>query len=505
MKPRSFVAIAAACVFWPSPAHPQVSDPGSPPPALFTGAALLRALGPLSPGAFVTSNADQSAAAAGQGTGAVDDGRRCAGCPVRRLVRPYFESLALDAMYNTGNHLRGHHTARVGLKSWWQNLRHGFEWDNNPWGVNQIGHPYQGSNYFTSARAHGLTFWESTPVAAFGSATWEFLAENNRASLNDLINTTLGGIALGEVMHRVGWLIRDPTATGGSRRWKELLATAIDPMGGLQRFTSGDAKRVSEKPTSLIPASVTTRIRAGALWQGRNARQVEAAAVPFVDMEMDYGSIRTGRDTVPFGAFEVTFQSRGSNALAGLAARGRFLGRPFGPDGRAQFSIFQTYDYIRNRAYAFGGQGVEAEVALTKALSSTTSLWMSAAGGATVLGAVDTIATPPDGAVVDAALLSRRTYDYGPTLRFGGSAELQRTGRALARLAYQGYQLSVVDGVRSFHVLQRVNLDVHVPLTRALSLGLGGEYFFRKAYFWPAGNRIDQSPQFRVFAAWRQP
>jgi hypothetical protein len=37
-----------------------------------------------------------------------------------------------------------------------------------------------------------------------------------------------------------------------------------------------------------------------------------------------------------------------------------------------------------------------------------------------------------------------------------------------------------------------------------LAFGAAGEYFFRKAYFWPAGNSTDQSPQFRVFAAWRQ-
>ena len=32
--------------------------------------------------------------------------------------------------------------------------------------------------------------------------------------MNDLINTTLGGIALGEVLHRTAWLVRDTRATG---------------------------------------------------------------------------------------------------------------------------------------------------------------------------------------------------------------------------------------------------------------------------------------------------
>jgi hypothetical protein len=431
-----------------------------------------------------------------------DEGRRCPGCPKRRLMLPYIESLALNVMYNGINHLRGHDTARVGWQSWWQNLRQGFEWDDNPWAVNQIGHPLQGSNYFTAGRAHGLTFWESTPVAAFGSATWEFFAENNRASLNDLINTTLGGIALGEVMHRSGWLIRDPTETGGKRRRLELLATLVDPMGGLERFTSGDAKRVSEKPASLIPSSLSYGFGAGVLRQGRSVRE-EARTQPFFQVEMDYGDTRRGRDHVQFSAFELTFQSRGSSPIAGLAIRGRFLGRPFGKKQTAQFSVFQTYDYLRNRAYAFGGQGVEVEVAQRRSLRGSTTLWLAATGGATVLGAVDTLAIPPPGARVDPVLLARRAYDYGPTFRFGGAIELLRGNQSLARLTYQGYQLNVVDGARSFHVLQRAVLDLRLPLTHGVSLGLAGEYFFRKAYFWPAGTRTDQSPQVGVFAAWR--
>jgi hypothetical protein len=157
-----------------------------------------------------------------------------------------------------------------------------------------------------------------------------------------------------------------------------------------------------------------------------------------------------------------------------------------------------------NNAYAFGGQGVEVEVGVTHRVSGGSSLWMAATGGATVLGAVDTLIKPPPGGVIDPALEARRTYDYGPTLRFGGVMELQHGGAAIAHLAYQGYQLNVVDGTRAFHVLQRLQLDLQLPLAHGLALGMEGEYFFRKAYFWPEGNRTDQSPQARVYVAWRQ-
>jgi hypothetical protein len=46
--------------------------------------------------------------------------------------------------------------------------------------------------------------------------------------LNDFINTTLGGIALGKICHRTACLVRDTRATGRGRLWREIGATALD-------------------------------------------------------------------------------------------------------------------------------------------------------------------------------------------------------------------------------------------------------------------------------------
>ena len=429
----------------------------------------------------------------------------CAGCPVRRRVRPYLESLALNVMYNGINHARGHHTARIGLNSWGANLKHGFEWDVNPWGVNQVGHPIQGSNYFTSGRAHGLSFWEASAVAAFGSATWEFFAENNRASLNDLVNTTLGGITLGEVMHRTAWLVRDPARTGGARRRGELIAAAIDPLSGLARALSGDMSRVSERPSHVVPSGVGMRAAAGVLWQGETFRTARAAARPFVDVDLLYGDVRTGRSRVPFNDFALQLSAGGGSAISRANVRGRLFSEPF-TEGKYQLTIFQTFDFIQNRAYAFGGQGVEVEAALTHRLSPRTLLWLAAVGGGTVLGAVDSLLAPAaEGEEPDPVLLNRRIYDYGPGVRFGGVIQMLRDGLEWVTLSYRGYQINVVDGARSNHVLQRLDIDVRVPVTRALALGAGFEYFFRKAYYWTGGTPTDQSPQARMFFVWTAP
>ncbi len=123
-------------------------------------------------------------------------------------------------MYGVANLARGQVTARVTPKTWWANMEQGWVWDLDDFTVNQIGHPYQGNNYFNTGRANGLSFYESAAVTAFGSATWEYFGETNHASLNDFINTTLGGIALGEMFHRTAWLVRDTRATGRGRLWQ---------------------------------------------------------------------------------------------------------------------------------------------------------------------------------------------------------------------------------------------------------------------------------------------
>jgi hypothetical protein len=385
-------------------------------------------------------------------------------------------------------------------------MKHGFEWDENPFGVNQMGHPYQGSNYFTAGRANGLSFWEASSVAAFGSATWEFYFENNRASLNDLVNTTLGGIAFGEMLHRTAWLVRDTTATGRSRKTREIVAAAIDPMTGMTRFISGDASRVVEAPAAMIPSSTAMLGAAGILYQGANLREVSSAARPFLDLDLLYGDVLTGRSRTPYEAFALRFVLGGGNVVSESNLRGRLLGQPIGNGERYQFTLFQTFDYTVNRAYVFGAQGFEADVAMTRRVSARRSVRLSASGGVNALAAVDSLVPAPPGSGASPAEIADapRKYDYGPGARFGGSARFLVDDLAVANLSYQGYQVSVVDGFRATHVVQRLRLELQCPLPDELVIGASAEYFFRKAYYWAAHERTDQSPQFRMFLAWRR-
>lgn len=93
--------------------------------------------------------------------------------------------------------------ARISPESMWENLSGEWVWDQDEYTVNQIGHPYQGSLYFTAGRANNLDFWESSALTAGGSIIWEYLMETETPSKNDLIITVMGGASVGEMLHRL--------------------------------------------------------------------------------------------------------------------------------------------------------------------------------------------------------------------------------------------------------------------------------------------------------------
>ena len=438
--------------------------------------------------------------------------RACAVCPPRRPGHALLQTTGINVMYELANLIRGQVTARITPASWWDNMENGWVWDLDDFTVNQVGHPYQGSNYFNAGRANGLSFYESAAVTAFGSATWEYFGETNKPSLNDFINTTLGGIALGEMFHRAAWLIRDPHKTGKARLWSEIGATVVDPITGLNRFVSGDASQVSDKPPDMIPASLRGFTSAGVLWRGSQSNAFSSTGQPFLETQVFYGNIERGRSRTPYETFAVRLRFGGGSAFSEAYVRGRLLGEPLGHG--LQFNVRQTYDYQSNDAYATGSQSFEAVLGsrwqVSRALNLTAMGW----GGLTVLGAVDSLPLgvterPPEeeepsgGQGVSEG---PRFYDYGPGSDFGAFAHLDYNGRSLLVFEYTGHQLFSLDGVRANHVLQRMRTDVLVPVHGRVGIGTSLEFFRRKSYYQdPQKTRQSYHyPQIRAYLTWSQ-
>src|SRR4051812_25550816 len=412
----------------------------------------------------------------------------CAACPPHRVGRALFQTTMINVVYGLANIARGQVTGRITPQTWWANMENGWVWDLDDFTVNQIGHPYQGSNYFNAGRANGLSFYESAAVAAFGSSTWEYFGETNKPSLNDFVNTTLGGIALGEMFHRAAWLIRDPRRTGKARLWSEIGATVLDPVTGLNRFASGDASLVSEKPPDMVPASLRGFTSAGLLWRGSQGAAFSATGQPFLETQVFYGNIERGRSRTPYETFAVRLRFGGGSAFSEAYVRGRLLGQPLSHG--LQFNVRQTYDYQSNDAYATGAQSFEAVLGARPSLSRHYAMTIMGWGGLTVLGAVDSLPlgvtekpAETQGAAGQGVSEGPRFYDYGPGSDFGAFAHLDRDRRSLVVFDYNARQIYSLDGVRANHFLQRVRTDFLIPLHGPLGVGTSLEYFSRKSYY----------------------
>jgi Domain of unknown function (DUF3943) len=441
----------------------------------------------------------------------VAERRACEGCPPRSVGRALFQTTMINVFYEMANLIRGQATAKITPKTWWDNMEQGWVWDLDDFTVNQIGHPYQGNNYFTSGRANGLSFYESAALTAFGSGTWEYFGETNFPSVNDFVNTTLGGIALGEMFHRTAWLVRDTRATGRGRLWREIGATVLDPVTGYNRFRRGDASRITDKPADMVPSTLAGFTSAGVLWRGSETRAVDATGQPFLEMDLLYGDPRTGYSRTPYDAFSVRLRFGGGSAFSEARVRGRLLGQPLG-SGKRQFSVLQSYDYQSNDAYATGAQSFEAAYGVTHALSSRTDVWFFGWGGLTVLGAVDSLPLgiterpeePEEPGGEQGVSEGPRFYDYGPGATFGASASFSRDRRPFAVLFYEGRHLYSLDGVRANHFLQRSRVDLLLPLRGSLGLGVSGEYFFRQSFYQDEDrSQLEyRYPQFRAYLTW---
>ena len=140
-------------------------------------------------------------------------GREC-GAARAEASEALWHTTFVNVVYELGNLIRGQVTARITPETWWTNMQQGWVWDLDDLTVNQIEHPYCGSNYFNTGRANGLNSTNHQPSRLLrgGSA---------RRTLHRFINTTLGGIAFGEVFHRAAWLARN-THGGGSNRASRL-------------------------------------------------------------------------------------------------------------------------------------------------------------------------------------------------------------------------------------------------------------------------------------------
>jgi hypothetical protein len=244
-----------------------------------------------------------------------------------------------------------------------RNLQSGWANDRDPFTVNQLGHPYQGSMYHGFARASGLNFWEGLGYTFIGSAFWEIAGETTPPSRNDQVNTGIGGAFFGEALFRMSHLVLE------HKDWspwvREVAAAVISPPVGFNRAAFGERFRGAFSSHDPV---VFSRLQLGfsGSTQDDNGSGVSTTKLKrneaLGDFFIEYGLPgKRGYDyTRPFDYF--TFQATVSSAsgFENVMTRGMLIGRQYdaGANYRGILGLYGNYDYIAPQTYRVSTTGV---------------------------------------------------------------------------------------------------------------------------------------------------
>jgi len=417
--------------------------------------------------AWATGAGGQAAPANEQAPPADGQLKLASPCNEKRTMVAVAQALGVNFVINRFDAwVLGEEWARTDFESWSRNLSLGWEWDENALHTNMFMHPYHGALYFDAARANCLSYWESVPITLLGSWTWEYLGETFRPSLNDFLMTTFGGMALGEVLHRVGASVRDTEVVGKARLYRELGALLIDPLGGLNRLFRGDWGRVGSNPPEHDSGAYVVQTRLGARRARVTGPQGHSVYAPTFLLDVSFGDAFEQEHQAPFDVFTLRAQvSPDGGGLNVLSATGRLYGREVTSAGarhRHQLVVIQRYDYLNNPVHQFGEQSVQ---------TGLLSRWRLGGGGYTLRTEVTGDLIPLGAIDAPMAGVGDRAYDFGPGLGAVVDLALEYDGVSYVSFYNRLRYLHTVSGASSDHSVLLSGLTLTVPITKHWGVG----------------------------------
>jgi len=379
------------------------------------------------------------------------------------------------------------------------NLSYPWQWDDNAFVNNQFSHPYHGSLYFNSARTNGYSFWQSVPWPFVGSLMWETMGEAWAPAPNDFVNTSLGGIALGETLYRLSSLVLDNTATGSERTWREIGGFAIDPLRGFNRLIRGESGKVSANPPDWRPSRVLAALDLGY----RNTTTAfsfdsisNGVSQWDAQFTLGYGDPVKDLGGKPFSYIALKAElagpaDSGSHLLGQLSARGSLAAWPVSSDRHHQIALSMAYDYFSNPAVTYGGQSIQA--GLVSVFGAPGSKWFAQTN--VLLNVVVLGATQSD----YYQTIEGRNYDYGPGLGSLINARVLYNHRWQLNASYLGLWIHTIDGSESAHYQDALTFEGRYWMTKKLGAGVSFTGYARHSNYSGLPDVTETADFFRAF------
>lgn len=387
-----------------------------------------------------------------------------------------------------------------------RNIRIGFIWDDNSLMTNFFRHPYQGTMYYHAARGAGLSLWEASLYTAFGSLQWEFMGETHPAAPNDFYTTTLGGVAMGEMLYRLSSEVLDDSTSGSERFWRELGGGVLAPMRLFQRLTTGDAW--ASGPSHKNPTPIDFELDFGVdRVRSNDFGELDEFDPSFmVGLEVDYGDRLPKNDAGTFGPYEF-FNASFSAALfnselsggrmfieAVLHGWNSWLSEPDDPNPDNNIIGFsQAFDYANSNLLELGGTGV--------GIANWANWRFGKDMGFRLNGDVQWLAM--SGATSPFTQATGRTYNFGMGMSGALSARL-RLGR-FGELGLFGkqYVVTVVDGEEGGELYGLIHGHYEIPIYKGLGLGFAPLWVYRYGAYKEVENVRSDSFETKTYVMWK--
>lgn len=355
----------------------------------------------------------------------------------KSYLLPVVEIVAMDAAINlAARHVDDPAFYRVTPASIRRNLTHSWVVDEDPFEINQIGHPYQGAMYHDIARSNGLNYWQSMAYTFAGSAFWEVFGETTPPSWNDQITTGLGGSLLGEPLFRISRLLLE-RADRGPGIWRTLASIVASPPTGLNQLMVG-APAGSYAADAVPFSDIRVQVGTTGIADGGSGSTLKLDQ-PHLALSMDYGypGSASYRHERPFDYFRIEGNVSGEG-MEQLSTRGLIVGADYGAGGTGGvagvWGLYGSYDYFTPDLFRLSTTAFSIGTTLQASLSESLVLQTSGLLGAGYAAA--RAIGPEDG----------RDYHYGVTPQAVANVRLITGRRAALDLTAREYFVSGVGG-----------------------------------------------------------
>lgn len=379
--------------------------------------------------------------------------------------------------------------AHITLKTLKYNISPGsWAWDNDGFTTNQFAHPSHGSIFFNAYRSNGYNFWQSVPAAFAGSYIWETVGETQAPSINDLINTGFGGVVLGETLHRFSARLINNHSKGIKKQLSRVLATILDPAGGLNSLMDGKWGKASTNSADYDSTKIYSEFDVGI--RSFKVDKKNGIFGWYSHVQIVYGTPFENYKT-PFNYIYLNgeFGKDDSTDVNVVSIYGSLAGWRIGLTNSSRHIGLLTanFDYIDNEAFSYSAESVKFNMFSEFLLPKKFKINTIVSAGPILLAAVP-----------DPYLYQGRPYDYCTGAGFGFTGEISFDDRLFYGLNYRGGWLKTLSGNSSEHFLHAVTSELKYRFADAFSICAEPGYFTLKGHYKKEADINKTCPYFRL-------